>query len=136
MGGKVNVVSKASVLVVDDNRDILDFLCRLLKSNDFESFPAKDYLTAFDLLDLHHPDVVLIDLMMPDLTGIEFIRHVREKAEYGDLPIIAMSAYDRSYLVAALLAGANSALHKPEDLDTLVETIKQVLGRRDSGAVA
>ena len=70
---------------------------------------------------------------MPEMTGLEFIRQLRRTAGYLDIPIIAMSAYDSTYLAAAVLAGANAALHKPEDMDKLVDTIEEVLNRTNGG---
>jgi CheY-like chemotaxis protein len=67
------------------------------------------------------------------MTGLEFIRQLRRTAGYTDVPIIAMSAYDKSYLAAAVLAGANAALHKPEDLDNLVEIIEETLRYTNNG---
>jgi CheY-like chemotaxis protein len=72
---------------------------------------------------------------MPEMTGLECIRQLRRTAGYTDVPIIAMSAYDKSYLAAAVLAGANAALHKPEDLDDLVETIRETLRYTNNGAM-
>ena len=127
-------MARASVLVADDSMDALTVLTLLLEAGGFDVIPAMNQVTAMELIELHHPSVALIDLMMPDMSGIEFIRLLREKPEFEDLPVIAMSSYNTNYLVAALLAGANSVLHKPEDLDFLVETIDQLIGPKGMGA--
>jgi CheY-like chemotaxis protein len=75
-------------------------------------------------------NIILTDLMLPGMSGLEFIRWVRGAADYNAIPIVAMSAYDETYLAAAIMAGADAGLHKPEDIDKLVDTIKQVLGSR------
>jgi chemosensory pili system protein ChpA (sensor histidine kinase/response regulator) len=127
-------VGKASVLVADDSMDALTVLTLLLEDGGFDVIPAMNQVTAMELIELHHPEVALIDLMMPDMSGIEFIRLLREKPEFENLPVIAMSSYNTNYLVAALLAGATSVMHKPEDLDNLVEIIDQLIGTKGSRA--
>ena len=126
-------MSKSSVLIVEDNDDIRIPLGITLGNEGFTVFSARDCSSAFDFMAREQPDVILTDLLMPEMTGLEFIRQLRRTAGYEEVPIIAMSAYDQSYLAAALLAGANAALHKPEDLDNLVETIKETLRDTNNG---
>ncbi len=120
-------MAKGAILVIEDNEDIRVPILILLGNEGFDVFEAEDCKTAFDYLAEEQLDVILTDLLMPEMTGLEFIRQIRRTSGLLDIPIIAMSAYDPSYLAAAVLAGANAALHKPEDLDRLVETVKEVL---------
>jgi two-component system response regulator RegX3 len=122
-------MSKSTVLIVEDNDDIRIPLALTLKNEGFEVFAAEDCNSAFEVLASQHPDLILTDLLMPEMTGLEFIRQLRRTSGYTEIPIIAMSAYDNTYLAAAVLAGANAALHKPEDMDKLVDTVKEILGR-------
>jgi CheY-like chemotaxis protein len=126
-------MSKSSVLIVEDNDDIRIPLGITLENEGFTVLSARDCNAAFEFMARQQPDIILTDLLMPEMTGLEFIRQLRRTAGYTDVPIIAMSAYDKSYLAAAVLAGANAALHKPEDLDDLVETIKEVLRNTNGG---
>jgi CheY-like chemotaxis protein len=126
-------MSKSSVLIVEDNDDIRIPLKITLENEGFTVFPARDCSEAFEWMAREYPDIILTDLLMPEMTGLEFIRQLRRTAGYTEVPIIAMSAYDKSYLAAAVLAGANAALHKPEDMDRLVETIKESLGNNHNG---
>ena len=120
-------MGKGAILVIEDNKDIRVPISLMLGNEGFDVFEAEDCKTAFDYLAEEQLDVILTDLLMPEMTGLEFIRQIRRTSGLLDIPIIAMSAYDPSYLAAAVLAGANAALHKPEDLDRLVETVKEVL---------
>jgi CheY-like chemotaxis protein len=120
-------MGKRSVLIIEDNGDIRVPLSIMLKNEGFDVFAAEDCNAAFECLASEQPDLILTDLLMPEMTGLEFIRQIRRTSGLIDIPIIAMSAYDPSYLAAAVLAGANAGLHKPEGLDKLVETIKEVL---------
>lgn len=129
-------MSKGRVLIIEDNPDILEAMRVLLEQDDFTVITAENCLTAIDDIAFYQPDVILTDLMLPEMTGLEFIRLVRRVANYDHIPIVAISAYDQTYLVAAVAAGAESALHKPEDLDTLVKTVNQALAIRYKGEAA
>jgi two-component system, OmpR family, response regulator VicR len=118
---------KGTVLLIEDNKDILDATRLLLELEGFKVITAENGFRALERLAVHRPDVILTDLMMPEMTGLEFIHEVRRIPDYDTIPIIAISAYDKTYLAAAIVAGAVTALHKPEDLDTLVDTVKEVL---------
>jgi two-component system, sensor histidine kinase and response regulator len=124
-------MGNGAILIIEDNKDIRVPISIMLGNEGFDVFEAEDCRGAFDRLADEPPDLILTDLLMPEMTGLEFIRQIRRTSGLLDIPIIAMSAYDPSYLAAAVLAGANAALHKPEDMDKLVETIKEVL--RHSG---
>ncbi len=115
------------VLIVDDNLDILDTFRRLLESEGFNVIIAASASTAYEQLARHQPHVILTDLGMPDMTGIEFIIWVRRTAEFMSMPIIAMTAYDREYLKAAVSAGANDSFHKLDDLGKLINMIHELL---------
>jgi two-component system KDP operon response regulator KdpE len=129
-------IERYAVLVVEDNPDTLVMISLTLESDGYKVFATNNPSTALDYLHTYNPDVMLVDLMLPEMTGLEFIRHVRRIANYDLTPIIAISAYDQRYLAAAIMAGADAALHKPEDIDRLTETIKEVLGRRRPDKVA
>ena len=120
-------MSGATILVIEDNRDILEPLRLLLEHSGFKVIALENCLAALDFLALNRPDLILTDLMVPEMTGLEFIHQVRRVSNFDRIPIIAMSAYEKTYLAAAIVAGAETGLHKPEDLDSDVETINQVL---------
>jgi len=120
-------MQKGTVLIIEDNQDILDVVRSMLEAEGFTVIAREDCATALSYLTVGRPDVILTDLMMAEMTGLEFIHLVRRITNYDRIPIIAMSAYDKTYLAAAIVAGAITALHKPEDLDILVDTVKSVL---------
>ncbi|HVG19005.1 MAG TPA: response regulator [Blastocatellia bacterium] len=122
---------KGTVLIIEDNRDILEAIRLLLENDGFKIITAEDCSTAFDHLTMNRPDLILTDLMLPEMTGLEFIHQIRRMADYDRVPIIAISAYDRTYLAAAVGAGAITALHKPDDLDILVQTVREVINNNN-----
>ena len=121
---------EAAILVVEDTPDILDVVCLLLEHEGYRVYKAECCATAFDVLANHQIQLIITDLMLPGMTGLEFIHKVRRVANYDLIPVVAMSAFDQKYLAAAAQAGAIKILHKPEDLDLLVATVNQVLQER------
>ena len=120
-------MAKAAVLIAEDNSDLRLLLHMVLESEGFEVTTAEDGDMALQALSQTHPDVLLTDLMMPKVDGIELIRRVRQWEEYIDLPIVAMSAYGSDHLAKAAMNGATATIRKPLDVDGLVSTIYQVL---------
>lgn len=115
------------ILIVDDNLEILDTFRRLLEAEGFNVIISGRASSGYEQLARHQPHLILTDLGMPDMTGIEFIQWVRRTAEFMSMPIIAMTAYDKEYLAAAIAAGANAAFHKLDDISKLLKTIEEVL---------
>lgn len=130
------MAEKFSILVVEDNPDILDSVRLTLQYGGFEVIATAECQTAYDYLMLNRPDLILTDLSLPQMTGLEFIHLVRRMPAFDDLPIIAMSAFEETYLLAALRAGASRTLHKPEGLDGLIETINSVIRETKSSAAS
>jgi two-component system sensor histidine kinase/response regulator len=120
-------MGKRSILVVEDTPDILDVVCLLLEQEGYSVYKAECCSLAFDVLANHEVDLIITDLMLPEMTGLEFIHKVRRVMNYDFIPVVAMSAFDQKYLTAAAQAGATKILHKPEDLDLLVPTVNQLL---------
>jgi CheY-like chemotaxis protein len=127
---------RPSVLVIEDDRDTLDTVQLLLEQEGFTVIASDDCVSAFGYLTQNLPDVILTDLRMQCMTGLELIQRIRSIVSFDSTPIIAMSAYDRTYLKAAISAGAAAALHKPEDLDVLVETVNHVFANHSRGWAA
>ena len=127
-------MSEPTVLVIDDNRDILELVRLQLEADGFKVVTLEDCSLALDYLTANNADVIVTDLMIPDITGLEFIHQLRRVSNYDRIAIIAMSAYDKTYLAAAVMAGAVDALHKPEELHKLTGEIRQALATDRSRA--
>ena len=119
---------KRSVLVVDDVAANRSLLRDLLLQMDFEVFEASDGSAVLDAAQRVHPDLILIDSVMPVMTGPNAIVRLREQPEFNKVPIISISASafadDAS---RAMAAGANSFLTKPIDVNRLVAEIARHL---------
>ena len=116
-------------LVVEDSKTIRMILCGYLRKLNIEVVEAGDGREALERLkEMAPPDLVLVDWNMPVMSGIDFIRAVREMHIYDPLPLIMVTTNSESeHLGTAMEAGANEYIQKPCTLDALREKIK-VLG--------
>ncbi|MEJ2749057.1 MAG: response regulator [Anaerolineae bacterium] len=116
------------VLIVDDDKEIRHMLSLLLEIHGFVTSEAEDGLVALQKIRQRRPDVVLLDVMMPNLDGITLCRLLRQNAQTADLPVVMLSGKAHPAAVeAGLQAGANRYLVKPAGLDVLVETLSELL---------
>ena len=119
---------KPRVLVVDDDRAVRDSLRRSLEFNGYEVVLAGDGAEALVTMGAHQPDVVVMDVMMPRLDGIETTRALR--AAGNDVPILVLTARDAvGDRVEGLDAGADDYLTKPFALEELLARLRALLRR-------
>jgi serine/threonine protein kinase/ActR/RegA family two-component response regulator len=113
-----------TILVVDDNEMNRDMLSRRLQRKGYTTVTAEDGQRALDLLALEPIDLVLLDIMMPGLSGIDVLREVRKSRSGHDLPIIMATAKDGSDdVVEALDLGANDYITKPLDFPIVLARV-------------
>jgi adenylate cyclase len=104
----------AVVLVVDDNEMNRDMLSRRLKRQDYEVVMAEDGEKALEMLQQHAVDLVLLDIMMPKLSGYEVLEEIKKNPAMKDLPVIMISAVDDlDSVVKCIELGAEDYLFKP-----------------------
>jgi two-component system, OmpR family, KDP operon response regulator KdpE len=115
------------VLVVDDEQQILRALRVILREAGFEALPAATGEEALDLAALQRPDAAIIDLLLPDIDGVELTRRLRE---WTDMPVIVLSAVgEEDAKVRALAAGADDYVTKPFGPRELVARVQANLRR-------
>jgi two-component system, OmpR family, KDP operon response regulator KdpE len=121
------VTSRPRVLVCDDEAQILRALRVILRDAGFEAVPAENGEEALDLAAVNHPDAAIIDLVLPDIDGVEVCRRLRD---WGEMPIIVLSAVgEEDAKVRALAAGADDYVTKPFGPLELVARLEAVLRR-------
>lgn len=119
-----------TIAVVDDDLYINDMLCTLLKREGYSVIRAFSGGEALAVLSEHTPDLVLLDLMMPGLSGEQVLPKIR------NIPVIVMSARaDVDSKVSLLLGGAEDYITKPFDTEELLARIKVRLRKNNSGGV-
>jgi DNA-binding NtrC family response regulator len=125
---------KAKILIVDDDPDIATVLQDRLKVFGYEAVTAIDGLRALDTIERETPDLMLLDIEMPKLTGLDVLKRLAQGRQSGvdgfDLPVIVMTAHATiSRAVEAMKEGAHDFLTKPVDIDHLAIVIKKTLER-------
>ncbi len=109
------------IMLVDDDDDIREIMRLILQSEGYETVDAADGARALELLEHgERPPLILLDMMMPVLSGAEFLRRVKSNAALADIPIVVMSG-DTAARTTAQSLGAAGCLAKPVELDTLLE---------------
>ena len=114
-------VRGSRLLVVDDNELNRDMLSRRLKSRGYEVTTAEDGQKALELVSAERFDLILLDIMMPVLSGIDVLRAIRERYSVAELPVIMATAKDQGTdVVEALTLGANDYVTKPLDFPVVL----------------
>jgi DNA-binding response OmpR family regulator len=122
---------QATVLLVDDEEMNRDGLARRLQRHDYEVVTARSGREAIELLGGRRFDLVLLDIMMPGMNGLEVLKFLRRVDSLVDLPIIMVTAKGESEdMVEALELGANDYLTKPLDLPVVLARIRTQLALR------
>ncbi|HZS05003.1 MAG TPA: response regulator [Blastocatellia bacterium] len=123
-------MKRACVLIVEDDFDSRSLLQALLSRKGFDVLSAENGLKALRLLNSFRPDVIVTDQMMPEMTGLELIRAVRQFKLFSETPILLLSAYTPGIHDEAIAAGATAVLEKPGGTLDLAETLGALLNEQ------
>lgn len=119
-------VEKKRVLVIDDDLPLRGMLAAALRQHGFQVLLAGDGAEGQRALTIHHPDVVLLDLAMPDVNGWDFLQRLQETGHLGKVPIIVVSAHVRVEPQALLQMGVAAIVPKPFNLSDLLDVIEHL----------
>lgn len=126
-----------TVLVVDDEDDILELIRQNLISEGYSVIPASTGEQAIALSIQHHPDIIILDLMLPGIGGLEVARYLRNRENTSGIPIIMVTAKtEESDIIAGLEAGANDYMAKPFSPRALTERVGLILKRQKEHPIA
>ena len=120
------------VLVADDDRDILELVCYRLERSGYDVVRADDGADALRLAREVHPDLAVLDVMMPTMNGYDVTRELRSDQETRALPVILLTArVEQSDIALGLDAGADDHVKKPFSPEELRLCVQAVLCRSD-----
>jgi CheY-like chemotaxis protein len=124
------MLDRPSILVIDDEPDNFDVLQMLLGDENYTFHYAASGQRAIDRLDIFQPKLILLDVMMPDLDGIEVCRQIRSLPKWQSVPILMVSALSgQNNIEQCLAAGADGFISKPVNRRTLINEITSLLNR-------
>ena len=116
------------ILVVEDNEANFYLINFILKKSGHEVIEARDGITAVELAIKEKPDLVIMDIQLPDINGLEATKRIRASGANGDIPIVALTSYamlgDRE---RALAAGCTGYIEKPINPETFITEIEKYL---------
>ncbi|CAA9892292.1 DNA-binding response regulator in two-component regulatory system with PhoR (or CreC) [Candidatus Methylobacter favarea] len=123
-------MSRLTILVVEDEDAIRGMLMMVLEQAGFKSIAAADAAEAQKVLDENAPDLILLDWMLPGISGVEWARRLKKEAVHRDLPVILLTARgEEEDTVRGLESGADDYMTKPFSTKELVARIRAVLRR-------
>ncbi len=117
-----------TLLLVEDYDDVRTVLRLLLQCDHYRVLEAATGIKALNILKTESPDLIIMDLGLPELDGFETMRRIRKNEAFQDTPIIVLTAYTGPFhYQAALRAGGNYIMGKPVDFEELEELIHNIL---------
>jgi DNA-binding response OmpR family regulator len=123
--------ARLKVLVADDDAQLLGLVARRLKSMGYTVIEALDGEKAWEAVLTEHPDLVLLDVMMPGMSGWEVCRRIRETKVSAKIPVIMLTGIgERLNEMTSPLYGANDYLDKPFEFEVFESKVRKVLGQR------
>jgi CheY-like chemotaxis protein len=122
------VVMTKKILVVDDEADVRRFLTAVLEKKGHETLTAADGREALEIAEREKPNLVILDLQMPDQTGTDFYRRLKRNKEMKDIPIIVVSGLAGRHLA---VSDPFAVFDKPIDPDEFTAAVERALGEHD-----
>lgn len=122
------MTDKKTILIVDDEQDFVKTTSLRLRFEGYDTVEANDGLAALERVKERKPDLILLDIMMPGMSGVEVFERLRSNEDTNSIPIIFLTVWER------LLPGGNEGeglrrhLIKPFDFHKLIQTVKDMLG--------
>ena len=124
------MINKYKILLVDDEKDILEFLSYNLKKEGFIVFTANNGTEGLELSQEHKPDLIILDVMMPEMDGVAVCQKIREIKDLNETLILFLSARSEEYSeLAGFAAGADDYITKPIKPKLLISRVNAILKR-------
>lgn len=115
------------ILVVEDNLDTREFIHLHLITEGFNVVLAANGQEGLYLAGVEHPNLIITDIEMPVLDGIEMVKKLRTQPDTQNIPILVLTAFGKEVIDDSIRAGANRAMAKPVLLDELMNDVRELL---------
>ncbi|OGS25246.1 MAG: hypothetical protein A2297_00560 [Elusimicrobia bacterium RIFOXYB2_FULL_48_7] len=118
-----------TILIVDDDREITELLSMFMKNQGYSAEVKFDAKSTKEWLAKNHPDLILLDIMLPDTTGIEFCRWLNSQESVKKVPVIHITGFltDDVARKDSIVSGAKNLIYKPIDFDALKKITEMLL---------
>lgn len=120
------MTATAKILLIDDEADISTLLSKRIRKAGYEVVCHYEGLNAFDMVRTTRPDLILLDIRLPEISGMEIYKTLRGDNELKKIPIIFLSALHEEEALC-IQAGAEGFIRKPSDSSVMLETIQRAL---------
>jgi len=130
------------IMVIDDEEDVVTFLTTLLEENGYETCWAMDGVEGLEKIKRERPDLICLDLLMPEKTGILLYREIRKDPELKDIPVIMITGFAapeyplidfKRFISTKSIPPPEGFMEKPIDQKALLAAIKETLDAKSSG---
>ncbi len=116
------------ILVVEDESDIRNFVAKALTAKGYKVFEASNGYEGWHLLQKVKPDIVILDIMMPVMDGMEVLKKIREHPEFKEMPVIMLTGKSEDKdILEGYSVGADYYITKPFDIKTVLIGVKMML---------
>ena len=122
------ITSQKTVMIIEDEPEAAELFGEMMRVNDFRVLKMFSSTAAIPMIVQEKPDVIILDIMMPDISGLEVLRYMRREPELVSIPVIVVSAKSMPVdIKVGLEAGASLYLTKPVGFLELKQAVEQVL---------
>ena len=126
---------KSKLLIVEDNTDARELMAIVLQRSGFEIVEAANGLEALERTLDNRPDLIIMDIGLPKMTGDQVTARIKADPSTADIPVIVNTAFnDGAYIQRAIAAGAAEVLRKPTELKVLIHVVRRHLALRQDRA--
>jgi len=120
--------AQKTVMIIEDEPDAAEMFAEMMRVNGFRVVKMFSSAPAIPMLNQEKPDIVILDVMMPDISGLEVLRYIRREPELSSIPVIVISAKSMpSDIKTGLEAGADLYLTKPVGFIDLKQAVDRVI---------
>jgi DNA-binding response OmpR family regulator len=115
------------ILIVEDNQDTREILRHYFANAEFAVLTAEDGSEGFHKAKAEHPDLIITDLNMPQMTGVDMIKYLHADSETAQIPILVFTAMSSGMATEGIKAGALRTFYKPFGFDALVNEVNTLI---------